>query len=89
MVGFNLAPLFSNRNRTQFHVTCYSNVTQPDQSTETFRRLSDEWRPIVGRNEAEIAELITRDRIDILVDLSLHMDRNSLLVSRARLSPGA
>ncbi len=87
VVGFNLLPLFRHHNHNQFHIICYSGVTQADQTTEIFRSLSDEWKPIVERDEAEVAAMIVRDQIDILVDLSLHMERNWLLVLARK--PGA
>jgi protein O-GlcNAc transferase len=87
VVGFNLLPLFRNHDRTRFNITCYSSVTQLDQTTEIFRSLSDEWRHIVGYEAQEVARTIIDDQIDILVDLSLHMERNWLLVFARKPAP--
>lgn len=87
VVGFNLLPLFRHRNHDHFHVTCYANMTVSDALTDTFRTLSGEWRSIAGTSDADVAEMIARDQIDILVDLSLHMERNRLLVFARKPAP--
>jgi protein O-GlcNAc transferase len=87
VVGFNLLPLFRNHDRAQFDIAVYSNVTQPDQTTEIFRSLSDQWRSIIGTDPAEVAKMILADQIDILIDLSLHMERNWLLVFARKPAP--
>jgi predicted O-linked N-acetylglucosamine transferase (SPINDLY family) len=87
VVGFNLLPLFRHHDHTRFNITCYSSVIQPDQTTEIFRSLSDEWRHIVGFDAQEVARSIIDDKIDILIDLSLHMERNWLLVFARKPAP--
>src|SRR5262249_312366 len=45
------------------------------------------WRDIFGRSDDEVAEQIRQDSIDILVDLTLHMAGNRLLVFARKPSP--
>jgi predicted O-linked N-acetylglucosamine transferase (SPINDLY family) len=71
----------------QFEITCYSNVTVPDQLTERFQTWSDRWRVISGMEDAQVADLIRRDEIDILVDLSGHTGGNRLLVFARKPAP--
>jgi protein O-GlcNAc transferase len=87
VVGANILPLFRYRDRDSIHVTCYSNVALPDAVTERFRELADDWRPVAGVEDAQVARRIADDRIDILVDLSLHTDGNRLLVFARRPAP--
>jgi protein O-GlcNAc transferase len=87
VVAFNVLPLFRHRDRNSIHLTCYSNVTRPDAATEQFRALADQWRPIAGVDDAQVARMIAADAIDILVDLSLHTAGNRLLVFARKPAP--
>jgi protein O-GlcNAc transferase len=77
--AFILMPLFSNHDRGQFEVYCYSGVTRPDRFTDRFRAHADAWRGTVGLGNDRLAKLIRGDRIDVLVDLTLHMEGSRLL----------
>ena len=66
-------PLFANHDRGQFEIFCYSAVLEPDAVTERLERHADVWRPIVGMTDAAVANVVRNDRIDILVDLTMHM----------------
>lgn len=79
-LGRNLLPLFRNRDREGFEVFCYSEVLYPDERTEEFRSLADQWREIAHVPDERVAEMICRDKIDILVDLALHTAGNRLPV---------
>ncbi|HEX3356804.1 MAG TPA: tetratricopeptide repeat protein, partial [Tepidisphaeraceae bacterium] len=87
VLGINLLPLFAHHDHSQFQVTCYSNSPRTDAVTERFRSYADEWRNIVGHRDADVAELIERDQIDILVDLTLHSRDNRLLVFARKPAP--
>jgi protein O-GlcNAc transferase len=67
------SPLLSNHSHESFEIYCYASVTNPDQNTQQFRRLADVWRDCLGKSDAEVAQMIRNDRIDILVDLTMHM----------------
>ncbi len=82
-----IEPVLTAHDRTRFHVTCYANVTHPDEATERFRALADEWRPIAALSDDDTAALIRRDAIDILVDLSGHTAGNRLLVFARQPAP--
>jgi protein O-GlcNAc transferase len=79
-VGRFLLPLFANHNPQQFEIFCYADVSRPDDVTWRLRGAASVWRDIQGISDAEIASRIRRDRIDILVDLSLQTAGNRLLV---------
>lgn len=78
VVGRNLLPLLAHHDRSQFHITCYSGVNHPDEFTERFHPFADIWRSTIGLSDRQLAQLIRADRIDILLDLSLHMANNRL-----------
>ena len=73
VVGRNLVPLFREHDRRQFEITCYAQVLCPDGMTVEFQRHADRWRSIVGLSDDQTAAMVRADRIDILVDSTLHM----------------
>ena len=82
-------PLLSNHDREQFEVFCYAHVSRPDATTERIRGCADVWRSILGMSDQEAAKQIRQDRIDILVDLTMHMAHGRPLVfAQARSGAG-
>jgi predicted O-linked N-acetylglucosamine transferase (SPINDLY family) len=86
-VGRNILPLIREHDRERFEVMLYSNVDKPDGMTDLFRAGRDGWRDVVMLDDQRCADLIRRDRIDILVDLSLHSRGNRLLVFAQKPAP--
>jgi protein O-GlcNAc transferase len=86
-VGGFLLPLFSNHNRAQVEVCCYSDVRQPDPMTDELRRYASIWRDVAGLTDEQLADLVRADRIDILVDLAMHTENNRLLVFARKPAP--
>jgi predicted O-linked N-acetylglucosamine transferase (SPINDLY family) len=75
VIARNMLPIFRNRNKAEFDTVCYSMVGRPDAVTEEFQSLSDCWREITTMTDDAAAKLIAQDRIDILLDLTLHLPR--------------
>ena len=73
VIARNLAPLFWHRDGAKFEMFCYSSVKKPDAITQEIQTLSNGWRNIVGMQDDAVVKAILEDRIDILVDLTLHM----------------
>lgn len=74
-------------DRDSFDVYAYANSHQEDERTRQFRDSVTGWRTIAGLPDDEVAELIRRDGIDILVDLSGHSRGNRLKVFARRPAP--
>jgi predicted O-linked N-acetylglucosamine transferase (SPINDLY family) len=87
VVGFNLVPLFREHDRRSVEVFCYSGVVRPDALTGQFRAWADGWREVAGRGDDEVAELVRADRIDVLVDLALHLAGGRLPVFARKPAP--
>lgn len=81
------ARLLSGHDSETFEVFLYSAVTRPDRMTADLRTQSRHWRIITGLSDSRVAELIKRDRIDILVDLAGHTANNRLPVFGYRPAP--
>ncbi|HZL38052.1 MAG TPA: tetratricopeptide repeat protein [Tepidisphaeraceae bacterium] len=80
-------PLLESHDRGKFEIFCYSNVVAPDTLTETFRGLADTWRDTANLSDAQLADLIAADAIDILVDLTMHMAGGRPLVFARKPAP--
>lgn len=85
--SFFTVPLLSHHDHTAFEVFCYAQVTTPDEVTERLRACVGVWRPTHGKSDAEVAQMITDDRIDILVDLTMHMAHGRPLLFARRAAP--
>ena len=77
-VGRFVLPLFERHDRERFDILCYSGVIRPDWMTERLRALAPLWRSTVGIPDARLAGMIRQDRVDILVDLTMHTAGNRL-----------
>jgi protein O-GlcNAc transferase len=80
-------PLLSRHDHKQFEIFCYADVPNPDGYTRKIQPLADVWRSTVGKSDAEIAEMIRADRIDVLVDLTMHMSRGRPLIFARKPAP--
>lgn len=65
----------------------YNNHVMEDDQTRSLRGFADQWHQITGIPEAQLADRIREDRIDILIDLSGHTGRNRLLTFARKPAP--
>jgi predicted O-linked N-acetylglucosamine transferase (SPINDLY family) len=85
--SFFTVPLLSAHNHQDFEIFCYADVACPDGITARFRGCADVWRDIAGLTDEQLAQRVRRDKIDILVDLTMHMARNRLLAFARKPAP--
>ena len=86
-VGRFMAPLLSHHDHGHFEVFCYADVRRADRLTERLRSHADLWRETADLSDEQLAALILQDRIDLLIDLSMHTSRNRLLVFARKPAP--
>ena len=86
-VGMALEPLLAHHDHTQFQIICFANAPIEDEVTRRLRACSDRWHCIAGWSDQQVAELVRGEKIDILVDLSLHLGHNRLLVFAQKPAP--
>jgi protein O-GlcNAc transferase len=79
--------LIREHNRDEVVVFCYSNVRVPDVVTEQYVESADQFRSIAELDDDAAARMIRNDRIDVLVDLTMHMARGRLGVFARRPAP--
>jgi len=85
--AFFLLPLLAHHDHGHFEIYCYSDVEQADDYTGLYRRHADQWRDVNGMDDARLAALIREDRIDVLVDLTMHTAGGRLLVFARKPAP--
>lgn len=78
VVGFFMEPVLEHHDRRRFEVYCYADVPHDDEVSRRLRDHAGVWRNTSGLPDERLAELIREDRIDILIDLTLHMRSNRL-----------
>lgn len=86
-VAYFLEPILASHDRRNFEIFCYADVPEPDAVTQGLQGCADHWRSLVGVSDAEAAEIIRRDGIDILVDLAGHTGGNRLLMFASKPAP--
>jgi predicted O-linked N-acetylglucosamine transferase (SPINDLY family) len=86
-VGQFLLPLLESHDHRQFEVCCYSSVVAPDAVTARCRAAADVWREAAGLSDEQLAAMIRRDQVDLLVDLTMHMAGSRLLVFARKPAP--
>jgi predicted O-linked N-acetylglucosamine transferase (SPINDLY family) len=69
-VGWAFMPLVENHDRAACEAYCYSVYEAADQFTRYIAERADRWRNVALVPAAEVADIIHRDGIDVLVDLS-------------------
>lgn len=77
-VGYFVQSFMMLYDRDLFEVICYSDAKNEDEITVLLIESADKWRRIYGVKDDKLAEMIWRDRIDILVDLAGHTKDNRL-----------
>jgi predicted O-linked N-acetylglucosamine transferase (SPINDLY family) len=82
-----MVPLLTNHNRQNIEIVCYSDVPKPDVVTDRLRSLAQHWRNIAGLSDDKVAELVRQDQIDILVDLTMHMEQSRPLLFARKPAP--
>lgn len=87
VVGRLIEPVIRCHDRGLFHVTCYSSGTVRDDMTVHLEDIADSWRNVDALDDEQFADVVRRDNIDILVDLSGHSAGNRLLTFARRVAP--
>jgi predicted O-linked N-acetylglucosamine transferase (SPINDLY family) len=80
-------PLLRHHDHAAFEIVCYTLSAQTDEVTAQLQRFADIWRDVRQFDDAHLAQQIRDDRIDILVDLTMHMDGARRLLFARRPAP--
>nr|WP_320133454.1 tetratricopeptide repeat protein [uncultured Holophaga sp.] len=82
-----MTPLLACHDHERYHITCYASVPRPDATTHNLMGGADLWRDVAALGDAELAEQVRADGIDILVDLTMHMSSGRPLLFARKPAP--
>ncbi|MBE0614764.1 MAG: glycosyltransferase [Burkholderiales bacterium] len=82
-----LLPLIEHHDSARVEVYCYSNTPVADEITRRYEALAPNWREILALSDAAAEDLIRRDGIDVLIDLSGHSSGNRLSLFARKPAP--
>jgi protein O-GlcNAc transferase len=85
--GQFIAPVLAQHEHDSFEISCYYNSNVSDAVTARLKRYADRWRDVILLNDDALTEMIRRDGIDILVDLSGHTGNSRLHAFAHRPAP--
>lgn len=82
-------PILEAHNTDQFEIYCYATheETMSDEITGRLKELAEHWRFAGRKSDAELAEQIHNDGIDVLIDLAGHTGGGSLKTFSYRPAP--
>lgn len=86
-VGYFMLNIIRNHNRPMFETFCYSNRALDDDLTCFFKERADHWRNLWKVPLREAVNMVRRDGIDILIDLSGHTKDDRLDVFARKPAP--
>ena len=86
-VSYFARSLLEAHDRSAFEVTIYTNLWKESGVASWLRESADRWRDTTGLSDEQVAQLVRRDGIDILVDLAGHTVHNHLLAFAHRPAP--
>ena len=85
--SFFVLPLLRNHHREQVEVHCYASVIRPDAMTQKMQATAECWHDVLGVSDSDLAEQIRRDRIDVVIDLAMHMAHNRMIAFAHKPAP--
>jgi protein O-GlcNAc transferase len=85
--SYFVMPLLEAHDHQKFEIHGYASVERPDETTERFKSCCNVWHDVLGKTDQELADQIRRDQIDILIDLTMHMGDNRILVFARKPAP--
>jgi protein O-GlcNAc transferase len=86
-VALFLMPVLARHDRAGFEVRCYMTGRYCDGVTSQLQQLADGWRETSAMSDAEMAQAIRDDQIDVLVDLTGHAGESRLGVFAEQPAP--
>lgn len=87
VISYTTLTLARHHDRSRFDVFLYDNRASADPVTEAFKQLGHTWVDASALSHEQLEQRIRDDRIDILVDLMMHIDGNRLPVLARRPAP--
>jgi len=86
-VMYFIKPILANHNRQKFTVTCYSNSHNSDSITDQVKSQVDNFKDIKDLSDEEVARMMNKDKVDVLIDLGGHSGHSRIMVLAYKPAP--
>lgn len=86
-VAYFIEPYLEGFRGSSLEVFVYANQRDHDETSERLKAHVAQWRRVIELGDADLAALIRRDAIDVLIDLSGHTALNRLPVFARKPAP--
>lgn len=86
-VGFFLWSWLRRLNQDRCDLFLYPTRLRPEPQAASFKALTSHWTPVAGLSDAQAAERIRLDEIDVLIETSGHTKHNRLGIIAHRAAP--
>jgi protein O-GlcNAc transferase len=86
-IVYFLAAILENIDSSRFPMTVFSNVTNPDSTTERLKGVGHRWLDVSSLDADECAEVIYNEKIDILIEVGGHTSPDTLAVLARKPAP--
>jgi len=86
-VSFFISSLFECYDRSRFEIHLFARVKKFDGVSQQFKDLTDKWHDITLMNFRDVAKIVKKEKITVLVDLSGHTGKNCLTLFGMRPAP--
>ena len=75
---YSFGGVIAHHDPGQFEVVCYSDTRKEDDLTALLRKTASKWHATAELSDEQLADLVRKDGIDILLDLVGHMEGHRL-----------
>ncbi|MBF0587522.1 MAG: tetratricopeptide repeat protein [Magnetococcales bacterium] len=86
-VGHNVLPLIRHHDPNAVELFLYAEPTWRDDVTKQFEKAAHHWRPTHGLNDAQLADMIRADGIQVMIYLATGFDQNRPGIAAYRPAP--
>ncbi len=86
-VGYFLIRIFEALAKEDVRIVCYANQKAGDDLTSRFRAAASAWRDIYHVSDDEACHMVAKDHVDILFDLTGHIENNRLAIFARKPAP--
>jgi len=86
-VVFFLLDTFKYLRKKEIKLFAYSNNLNGDNFTKLIKQYFDNWISVIHKTDKDLINLIRKDNLDILFDLSGHIANNRLVIFKSRCAP--
>ncbi len=80
-------PVLREHDHERFEIVCYSSTRPEDAWTDRLRDFADAWHDVANMSNEKLAAQIRDQRIDVLVDLTMHMSGQRLKLFAEKPAP--